>query len=158
MYEGGHREPFIVRWPGVVKAGNVSGRYVHQADLLATLAEMWGVKLSDTAGEDSFSLLPLLRADDRPARPHGVSTACNGVPSVRRGPWKLILQGDPKTGTEVQLYNLDTDLGETRNLAAENPTLVVDMRALLEQLIASGRSTPGPSQENDARVRRYPLI
>jgi len=157
VYEGGHREPFIVRWPGVVKTSSVCHHYVHHADLIATLAAIWNVKLPDDAGEDSFNLLPLLKGDDRPIRPHGVNTACNGVPSVRRGAWKLILQADEAAKTEVQLYNLATDLGETKNVAAENPTLVTEMRALLETLITNGRSTPGAVQKNDVRVRRYPL-
>jgi arylsulfatase A len=157
VYEGGHREPFIVRWPGVVKAGSVCHHYVHHADLIATLAAIWNVKLPDDAGEDSFNLVPLLKGDDRAIRPHGVNTACNGVPSVRRGPWKLILQPDAVAKTEVQLYNLETDLAETKNVAAESPMLVAEMRALLETLIVNGRSTPGAVQKNDVRVRRYPL-
>jgi len=157
VYEGGHREPFIVRWPGVVKRGSVSGQYVHQADLLATLAEVWGVKLPDNAGEDSFSLLPLLKGEDQPIREHGVNTACNGLPSIRRGPWKLILQRDEQTDTEVQLYKLETDLGEKKNVAAENAAIVSELRTLLEKVIVQGRSTPGPAQKNDVRVRRYPL-
>jgi hypothetical protein len=90
-------------------------------------------------------------------RPHGVNTACNGLPSLRQGPWKLILQRDPQANTDVQLFNLDVDLGETTNVAAENKTLVAEMRTLLEKLIVEGRSTPGPRQKNDVRVRRYPI-
>jgi arylsulfatase A-like enzyme len=151
VYEGGHREPFIVRWPGVVNRGSVCGQYVHQADIMATLAEIWEATLPADAGEDSFSFLSLLKGDDRPVRPHGVNTACNGVPSLRKGPWKLVLQ------PEIELYDLQTDLGETKNVASANPTLVAEMRDLLETIIASGRSTPGPAQKNDVRVRRYPL-
>jgi arylsulfatase A-like enzyme len=157
VYEGGHREPFVVRWPGVVKPASVCRQYVHQADLLATLAEIWGAKLPESAGEDSFSLLPLLRGEDRPIRLHGVNTACNGVPSLRSGPWKLILQADSTTKTDVELYNLETDLGETRNVAGDHPAIVSQMRTLLEKLIVDGRSTPGAVQKNDVRVRRYPM-
>lgn len=157
VYEGGHREPFVIRWPGVVKAGSVSNQYVHQADLMATLADVWQVKLPDDAGEDSFSMLPILKGEDKSTRPHGVNTACNGVPSLRTGPWKLILEPDAKAKTDGQLYNLDDDLGETTNVAAENEPLVKEMRALLEQLIVNGRSTPGAKQKNDVRVRRYPV-
>jgi N-acetylglucosamine-6-sulfatase len=60
-WEGGHRVPFIVRWPGVVKAGSVCDQLVQQADLMATFAAVFGATLSDNAGEDSFSLLPLLK-------------------------------------------------------------------------------------------------
>lgn len=157
VYEGGHREPFVIRWPGVVSAGRVSTQYVHQADLMATLAEIWGVKLPASAGEDSFSLLPLLQGADNPIRPHGINTACNGIPSIRRGPWKLVLQPDDKANTDVQLFNLDLDLAEKINVAAENPSLVGELRTLLEKIIVDGRSTPGPVQKNDVRVRRYPV-
>jgi arylsulfatase A len=157
VYEGGHREPFIVRWPGHVNAGSVCNQYAHQADMMATLAEIWDVKLPASAGEDSFSLMSLLKGGNQPVRPHGVNTACNGVPGLRRGPWKLILERDADANTEVQLYNLDADLGEKKNVAAENVMLVSEMKDLLEKLIVDGRSTPGPVQKNDVRVRRYPL-
>jgi len=91
-WEGGHRVPFIVRWPGVVKAGTVSRQLVHQADLMATLAEIFGRSLPEGAGEDSFSLLGLLKGDDKPVRESSVSCSIRGVPSVRRGSWKLLLE------------------------------------------------------------------
>ena len=90
VWEGGHREPFIVRWPGVVKPGSVCGQLVHQADILRTLADILGTKLPDNAGEDSFSLLPLLKGEDKPIRPHAVSCAGAGTPGVRKGDWKFI--------------------------------------------------------------------
>ena len=142
MYEGGHREPFIVRWPGVVKPGSVCGQLVHQADILATLADILGKKLPDNAGEDSFSFLPLLKGGDQPIRQHAVSCAANGVPGLRQGAWKLILAADAQAKTDVQLYNLADDIGETKNLAAEQPARVAEMKALLERLITDGRSTP----------------
>jgi arylsulfatase A-like enzyme len=156
VYEGGHRVPFIVRWPGVVQPGAVCDHYVLQADLLATLAEVWNVKLPDDAGEDSFSFLPLLRGGDQPTRLTGVNTACAGVPSFRSGPWKLVAQPDAKTGAAVQLYHLGDDLGEQRNLAADHPQRVAELTRLFDQLIADGRSTPGPAQKNDVPVVRYP--
>jgi len=155
VWEGGHREPFIVRWPGVVKPGSACGQLVHQADIMATIAEIFGAKLPDNAGEDSFSLVPLLKGKDKPIRLNAVSCAGSGVPGLRCGPWKLILAADPKAKTEVQLYNLDTDIGETRNLAAEQPERVAEMKALLEKLITEGRSSPGAPQNNDVEVRRF---
>ena len=156
VFEGGHRMPFIVRWPGVVKPGTVCGQLVHQADLIATVADVLSTKLPDNAGEDSFSVLPLLKGGDKPVREHAVSCASSGVPGLRRGPWKLILGPDPKAKTGVQLYNLDTDIGETTNLASEKPELVAEMSVLMEKLITDGRSTPGAKQKNDVEVRRYP--
>lgn len=150
VFEGGHREPFIIRWPQVVKPGGLSGQLVHHADLLATVAEILGAKLPDNAGEDSFSLLPLLRGEDKPVRNHAVSCAANGMPGLRFGSWKLIPTPQP------QLYNLADDLGEKHNLAAQEPGRVMEMKALLEKIIRDGRSTPGPRQPNDVPVRRFP--
>lgn len=163
-WEGGHRVPFIVRWPGVVQSNSVCEQLAHQTDLLATLAAVWNTDLPANAGEDSFSLLPLLQGDNQPIRQHAVSASINGVPAVRSGHWKYIPApgsgGWGKGGDSsqpVQLYNLAADLGETNNLAAQQPSRVSEMKALLEQLITRGRSTPGPAQANDVKVRRFPL-
>jgi arylsulfatase A len=156
VWEGGHRVPFIVRWPGIVKPGSICDQLVMQADIMATLAEIFGVQLPESAGPDSFSFLSLLKGEDKPTRENAVSCASSGVPGLRKGSWKYIPERDEKSGAEVQLYNLADDLGETKNLAAEKPELVAEMRALLEELIVAGRSTPGPKQKNDIVVRRYP--
>jgi arylsulfatase A len=157
VFEGGHRVPFIVRWPAVVKAGGVCDQLVHHADLIATLAEILGSNLPENAGEDSFSFLSLLQGNERPTREHAVSCAASGVPGFRHGSWKLILAADPKAQTDVQLYHLADDLGETKNLAAEQPERVAAMNAQFEKIITNGRSTPGALQENDVPVRRYPV-
>jgi arylsulfatase A-like enzyme len=153
VWEGGHRVPYVVRWPGVVKPGSVCRQLVHQADVIATLADVLGVKLPDNAGEDSFSLLPLLRGEDKPIRENAVSCAARGVAGLRKGPWKLIFERDPQAKTDARLYNLNDDLGETKNLAAEKPELVREMKALMTKLIADGRSTPGAVQKNDVEVK-----
>ena len=162
-WEGGHRVPFIVRWPGTVKPGSVCRQLVHQADLLRTFADVLGAKLPDNAGEDSFSLLPLLRGEDQPIRANAVSASSGGLPAVRLGQWKYIpapSSGGWGTGGDqsqpVQLYNLTDDLGETNNLAAALPEKVAEMKTLLERLITDGRSTPGAQQKNDVEVARYP--
>jgi arylsulfatase A-like enzyme len=161
-WEGGHRVPFLVRWPAVVKPGSVCTQLVLQADLMATFAEVLGSKLAENAGVDSFSLLPLLNGGNQPVRQNAVNCSAQGVPAVREGSWKLILaQGSGDKGKNdpaqpVQLYNLAEDLGETKNLAAEQPERVAQMKALLEKLITDGRSTPGAPQTNDVEVKRYP--
>ncbi len=157
-WEGGHRVPFLVRWPGVVKAGSECGQTVCQADLMRTIAEVWDVKLPDNAGEDSFSLMPLLKGSDAPVRANAVSASAAGVPAVRSGHFKYIpAPEDGRSSAEpVQLYNLADDLGETKNLAASQPEKVAEMKALLERLITDGRSTPGAKQANDVKVIRYP--
>ena len=162
-WEGGHRVPFIVRWPGVVKSGSNCDQLVHQADLLATFAEILGAKLPADAGEDSFSLIPLFKGGSGSIREHAVSASIGGTPSVRMGQWKYIPArgsgGWGKGGDQsqpIQLYDLSSDLGENRNLAAKNPKQVGQMKALLEKLIIQGRSTPGPKQKNDVKIVRYP--
>ena len=163
QWEGGHRVPFIVKWPGVVTPGSVCGQLVHQADTIATIAEILGTQLPGTAGEDSFSLMPLLKGEDKAIRQNAVSAAASGTPGLRSGSWKYIpapsagskgKPGDPSQ--PVQLYNLADDLGETKNLAAAMPEKVAEMKALLEKLITDGRSTPGAVQKNDVEVVRYP--
>jgi arylsulfatase A-like enzyme len=162
-WEGGHRVPFVVRWPGVVKPDTKCDQLVHQADLLATFTEILGAKLPVSAGEDSFSLMPLFKGGTGPIREHAVSASIGGTPSVRMGQWKYIPArgsgGWGKGGDQsqpIQLYDLADDLGESRNLAAKNPKQVRRMKALLEKLIVQGRSTPGPKQKNDVKVLRYP--
>ena len=156
VYEGGHRVPFVIRWPQAITPGTVCSQLVHQADVMATLADIFQVPLPPDAGEDSFSLLPLLQGGSTPVRTQSVNTACNGLPSYREGPWKLILQADAAAGTAVQLYNLDQDPREASNMAGREPERAAAMRQAFEQLIVAGRSTPGQSQKNDVRVTRYP--
>lgn len=166
-WEGGHRVPFLARWPGVVKPGSVCGQLVCQADFLRTFADILGAKLPDNAGEDSFSLLPLLKGLDKPIRENAVSASSSGTPAVRKGSWKLIARATGngafaksspvEPATPMLLYNLADDLGETKNLAAEMPEKVAEMKALLEKLITDGRSTAGAPQKNDVEVKRYPV-
>lgn len=162
-WEGGHRVPFIVRWPGKVKMGSVCEQLVQQADLLATFAEVLETELPDNVGEDSFSLVPLLIGEDRPVRETAVNCSIRGVPSVRQGKWKYIAApgsgGWGKGGDQSQpeqLYDLSADLGETKNLAAAMPEKVAEIKALLQKVITDGRSTPGKQQRNDIQVKRHP--
>ena len=161
-WEGGHRVPFIARWPGRVEAGGVCDQLVHQADLIATLADILGHELPADAGEDSFSLLPLLEGGDTPVRRHAVSCSMKGLPSVRDGHWKYIpgpgsggWTPSDEAAPNGQLYNLRDDLGERRNLAESDPGRVASMKALLERIIVDGRSTPGAKQRNDVPVQRF---
>jgi arylsulfatase A len=138
-WEGGHRVPFIVRWPGEVKANSENHEIVHQADLLATVADILESDLKANEGEDSFSLLPLLKGDTKESpRTNSVSCSIRGVPSVRQGSWKLILDSGSggwtkgEVTTNLQLYNLDEDIGETKNLANTYPQKVQQMRKMFE--------------------------
>ena len=155
VWEGGHRVPFIVRWPGHVEPKSVCHHLVHQADLMATCAAVVGVKLPATAAEDSVNLLPLLQGGDAPVREHAVSQSSGGLIGLRQGSWKLIFGpgsggwGKGRDEQPAQLYDLADDLGEMKNLYTERPDKVKELTALMERLVNNGRSTPGPMQKND---------
>ena len=164
IFEGGHRVPFIVRWPGQVAAGKASSQLVCFTDVLATLAEIVGRPLPPEAGEDGISFLPVLRGGES-RRDHLVSHSVNGTFAIRRGPWKLVLAADsggwsaPRPGSKqaaglppVQLYHLGDDLAEQNNLQHREPDQVKQLTELLEKLVAEGRSTLGPRQANHGPI------
>jgi arylsulfatase A len=145
IYEGGHREPLVARWPGKIKPGTVCDDTVCLNDLLATCAEIVGEKLPDGAGEDSVSILShLLGTAKGPVREATVHQSAAGDLAIRQGPWKLIFF---KSGNR-ELYNLKDDLGETRDVLAANPDVVERLTKLMQQYIDNGRSTPGAPQKN----------
>lgn len=166
IYEGGHRVPFLVRWPAKVKAGQTSTQLTCLIDFTATAAEITGATLPETAAEDSFSFLPALlgEASNGPLRASLVSHSINGNFAIREGNWKLALcpgsggWSEPHPGKEpagspqVQLFDLEADLAETQNLQAEHPEIVANLTQKLETLIADGRSTPGAKQSNDVPI------
>lgn len=150
VYEGGHRVAFVARWPGQVAAGSTCDQLVHQADIIATVGDILQAKLPTNTAEDSFSFLPLLKGSSTPTRQNAISCAAAGIPGLRVGNMKYIAT------QPAQLYDLANDLGETKNLAADQPERVTEMKALLEKLITDGRSTPGDLQKNDVEVVRFP--
>jgi arylsulfatase A-like enzyme len=147
IYEGGHREPFVVRWPGKVKVGAVNDEVVCLNDLLATAAELVGARLPDNAGEDSVSILPaILGTAKGPLREATVHQSMGGDLAIRQGPWKLVFL---KSG-QRELYRLDTDLGETKNVADANPDVVAKLAVLMKRYVADARSTPGKAKVDGA--------
>lgn len=170
IFDGGHRIPFIVRWPGQVKAGSHCDQTVCLTDLLATCAEIVGEKLPPNAGEDSVSLLPFLhgQASTSSQREAVIHHSINGSFAIRDGQWKLELCSGsggwsaPRPNTAaartlpaVQLYDLKADVSETRNVQAEHPEVVARLTDLLKKYIADGRSTPGPVQKNDVPIKLW---
>jgi len=147
IWEGGHREPFVARWPGKIKPGTTCDDTICLNDLLATCAAIVDAKLPDNAGEDSVSILPdLLGTATGPVREATVHQSLAGDMAIRQGEWKLIFM---KTGAR-ELYNLKADLSETKNVAAENPEVVARLTALMQRYIDTGRSTPGAPQKGSA--------
>jgi arylsulfatase A-like enzyme len=149
IYEGGHRGPFVARWPGKTRPGTVCEETVCLNDLMATCAEIVGVRIPDGAGEDTVSLLPhLLGTAEGPVREATVHQSMAGDLAIRQGPWKLIFFKNGKR----ELYNLKDDLGETKNVAAENADVVERLTKLMQQYIDNGRSTPGAPQKNAVQI------
>jgi arylsulfatase A-like enzyme len=156
VYEGGHRVPFLARWPGHVKAGSESRQLIALNDVLATCADLLRVPIPRDAAEDSFSFMPALlgKPEAKDLRQSLVNDSMMGWFSIREGQWKLIVGQDgggfyskqdplpPAAESAGQLYNLDDDLGETKNLYNENPERVARLTALLAKLRNDGRSRP----------------
>jgi arylsulfatase A-like enzyme len=147
IWEGGHRVPFIVRWPGKVKPGAVSGELVSLGDMCATLADLVGAPLPDNAAEDSWSVLPafLGRSQGKPLHEALIFQSGSGALAIRQGRWKHIAAG--QEGGKGQLYDLDADPGETRDLAAENLPIVAALSALLDKYRSQGFSRPVRGKE-----------
>ncbi|RPI28023.1 MAG: arylsulfatase [Acidobacteria bacterium] len=161
IFEGGHRIPFIARWPGHIPANTSCPETICLTDLMATCAGLVGEKLPPGAGEDSFNVLPALLGQNysAPLREATVHQSMDGSLAIRQGRWKLEMcpgsggWSDPKPGGEetkklppLQLYDLTNDPAETRNLCDAHPEVVRKLRSLLERYIRNGRSTPGPAQ------------
>lgn len=166
-WEGGHRVPFIVRWPDHVKAGTTNDQLTSLTDVMATLASIVGWPLADEAAEDSFDMLPAwLDPDHPPIRPYLLQQAFGGqrTLSIRRGNWKYIDHAgsggnryennpelrpfailDAAPDAHGQLYNLAADPGETNNLYAKEPTIAAELKEMLAVSVATGRSRPPQS-------------
>lgn len=162
QWEGGHRVPFIARWPGHVPASSTSDETMCQTDLLATCASIINADLPANAAEDSFDMTPVFLGQnyDGPIRPYILHQTMSLGLAIRRGSWKYLdhkgsagnnyaaerLQkyaidhGD--TDAPGQLYDLATDPGETKNLYSQRPEVVAELKNLLDETIRSGRSRP----------------
>jgi arylsulfatase A len=163
QWEGGHRVPFIVRWPGKIAAGSTSAQTVCLTDTMATCAALTGAKLPDPSAEDSFDLMPVLLgkvAAGKQVRPYTLHQTISLALAIRRGPWKYLDHrgsgGNNYTNGKLnhfalpdaapdapgQLYNLETDPGETENLYFKHPEIAKELKTLLDQSKANGRSRP----------------
>lgn len=163
QWEGGHRTPFIVKWPKGVKRGGVSDEIVSLTDVFATCAAITESTFPRSAGEDSFDLTPVLKGiqGEKPLRPYTLQQTFAKKLSIRQGDWKYIdHQGSggnnyenpsewgmkqfalPNTDPDApgQLFNLKDDPGETTNLYSKNPEMRKKLKALLDESVASGRT------------------
>jgi arylsulfatase A-like enzyme len=165
IWEGGHRVPFVVRWPKRVAPGSASNQLLCLNDMFATCAELLGDSLPADAAEDSFSFLSAAlgkaQATNRGSgRTNLVSHSVNGEFAYREGDWKIVFKS-PGPNLEksrgkpavVKLYHLADDIAETTDLARKHPKFVEQLTKGLQAVVDRGRSRPGPAKSNDARVR-----
>ncbi len=162
-WDGGHRVPFLARWPGRIKAGSTSDQLLSLTDVITTVAAVVGSKLPNDSAEDGFNMLPVLESKARsPIRPYLLQQAFGGSRwlSIRRGQWKYLdHQGsggnnyanpemkpyvlkDTAPTAPGQLYDLDKDPGETTNLYFDRPDIVKELKAKLDESKRTGRSAP----------------
>ena len=162
IWDGGHRIPFIVRWPGKVKAGTSNDQTLCLVDLFATCAELTGTKLPVGSAEDSVSFLPALYGKTIDSSRAGViHHSISGHFAYRMGKWKLCLaKGSggwtspkenqvPEGSPVAQLYDLEADPGETKNLFDSRPEIAQRLLKQLEEDVERGRSVDGPDATND---------
>jgi len=149
-FDAGTRVPFIVRWPGHVKAGT-SDALLGQVDFVSSFAALTGGQLGGDDAPDSFNVLPALLGKSKTARSHIVEHA--GTLSLIQGQWKYI---EPSNGQKVnkntntelgndpapQLYDLAADIGEKNNVAASHPEKVSELSDLLKRIRTQARSRP----------------
>lgn len=168
IYEGGHRVPLVVRWPGQIAAGSTTEQPACLNDIFATCADLLNDKLPDDVAEDSFSFLPALLGK-KPTQPrtHIVSHSVHGEFGYCEAGWKVAYRmptramatsrGEP---TVVALYDLNHDIGEEHDVAGEYPDKVRWLTEQLKTVIDRGRSRPGPVEPNDTKVRfdRIPAL
>jgi len=161
IWDGGHRVPFVLRWPGKVAAGTRCDQLITLVDLFATASEITGEKAPDMA-EDSVSFLPALCGQPIESTRKGVvHHSISGHFAYRQGKWKLILakaSGGWSSPTErqaaadaprAQLYDMEKDPSEQNNLYLSQPEVAEQLLANLTADIQSGRSTVGPGAKND---------
>lgn len=172
IFEGGHRVPFIVKWPKGIKPGSNSDQTICLTDLMATAASIADFELTANMAEDSYDLFPLFKNPDSGEylRTSTVHHSINGTFAIRNGDWKLSLcpgsggwsYPRPNRDTtnhlpQFQLYNLNSDPGEQNNLFPENPEKANELKQILSDIIKNGRSTAGENQLND-EVENWPQI
>ncbi|EMI20936.1 arylsulfatase A precursor [Rhodopirellula maiorica SM1] len=169
IYEGGHRVPFIARWPERIKGGRTTDALTCLTDVYATLEAITGQEKKALGGEDGYSLLPVFEGAETSGRRTLISHSIGGFFAIREGSWKLSLSGGSggwsapneaaakKQGLPpMQLFDLDADPGERNNLVAEHPEKVQTLLRLLEQDVRNGRCTPGEPVANDRDVAFLP--
>ncbi|MEN8871278.1 MAG: sulfatase/phosphatase domain-containing protein, partial [Akkermansiaceae bacterium] len=143
-YEGGHRVPFVAKWPGKIAPGSTSANLVNLTDLFATTADILNQDLPENVAEDSLSLLPtLLGKPDAGKNRKAIFILGDGKDSsiaVCTGEWKLIVRYDEARKQTYELYNLHQDPGESTELSAKHPEITQKLATALEKAESNGRT------------------
>ncbi len=162
IWDGGHRVPFIARWPGKIESGSSNDHLICLTDLFATVAEICDVPLPASQAVDSVSFLPALFGETIDSSRRGIiHHSISGHFAYRQGKWKLLLArgsggwSSPKENQmsddapKGQLYDMEKDSGEKNNLYLAKPEIVERLLTQLESDINRGRSTEGEEAGND---------
>jgi arylsulfatase A-like enzyme len=163
VLDGGFRIPFIVWWPGRIPAGKTSDELICSTDVMATCAAILGFRLPADAAVDSVDLLPLWTGKSKNSkRDHVVLVAPDETFAIRRGKWKIIEKnpkGKRRGSTKDQLYDVEKDIGETKNLIAQYPEVVKEMRRILDDERKQAKGVngvpyPRPATKPKARPKK----
>ena len=162
IWDGGHRVPFIVKWPAVIDANSHSNHLLCLNDIFKTCADIINEPLPVNAGEDSFSFKGILTGDDlKNERTSIIHHSISGHFAIREGKWKLCLakgsggwtfprEKDVSEKVPVaQLYNMELDEAETTNLYNNHPEIADRLYKSLKEGVENGRTTNGVGSEND---------
>lgn len=175
-WEGGHRVPFIARWPGKIQPGAVSDETICHVDFMATVAAILEHEIPENAAEDSVNMLPVFLGEKRaaPIREATIHHSARGKFAIRKGDWVLIdapsgddngVNGEPEWlksergytahDTPGELFQLREDPAQRHNRFADEPAIVQELKSLLEDYKRLGRSTPGTPQKNDVEIKPF---
>ncbi|MGK0186763.1 MAG: arylsulfatase A, partial [Verrucomicrobiales bacterium] len=178
-WEGGHRVPFIARWPSRIPANQVSSQMTNTTDIFATLASVAGYQVPDDVAVDSFDMLPAMlgtQDEAKPIRPHMLTQSFRAQFQIRQGSWKYLdhmgsggndyskgilkKYALPESAPEAtgQLFNLAVDPGETTNLFFAESVKRQEMQALLKQLTGSDKSRSAPTDRSPIGIENIPKI
>lgn len=143
IYDGGHRVPFIVKWPGKIKNGTSNSNTICMTDIFSTIADITESNNSENAGPDSYSFLALLKGQKIHERPPVIHHSVNGTFSIRHGKWKMIFS-DGSGGRQkpvgkpfekpYQLYNVEKDPTENHNVIDDHSEVAEILTNYLEQI------------------------
>ena len=139
LYEGGIRVPMIARWPGKIKPSTTTDHISAFYDVMPTIAEVTGTKVPD--GVDGISFVPTLLGRPQDQKEHEYLywefPAYGGQQALRMGDWKAVRQNMMRRNNpdplKIELYNLKKDIGESHDVAAENPEIVAKLRKAMTE-------------------------